>query len=194
MPVQLNDYYLEHLTERNMTTPAHRSYQTVLDYPLLSRIRRNHGLEHATLHVLSGQKPRTPMAGHSDMKGFWLLGDVSTEEVQSAVNEALRRLRAGERSLAVHPNCGTNIVTSGILAGVAAFVGLFGAGRRLRDKLERLPLVVTLATLALIVSQPLGRSLQENVTTSADLGDLEVVEIRVVRKGRAPAHRIVTRG
>ena len=177
-----------------MTTPATRSNLTVLDYPLLSRIRRNHGLEHATLHVLSARKPRTPMAGHSDMKGFWILGDVSMEELQSAVEEAQRRLRAGERYLAVHPNCGTNIVTSGILAGVAAFAGLFGAGRRLRDKLERLPLVVTLATLALIISQPLGRALQENITTSADLGDLEVVEIRVVGEGRTPAHRIVTRG
>jgi hypothetical protein len=177
-----------------MTTPATKSNITVFDYPLLSRIRRNHGLEHATLHVLSARKPRTPMAGHSDMRGFWILGDVSIEELQSAVEEAQRRLRAGEHYLAVHPNCGTNIVTSGILAGVAAFVGLFGAGRRLRDKLERLPLVVTLATLALIISQPLGRTLQENITTSADLGDLEVVEIRVVNEGRAPAHRIVTRG
>lgn len=177
-----------------MTNPAHRSNMSVVDYPLLSRIRRNHGLEHATLHVLSARKPRTPMAGHSDMKGFWLLGDVSVEEVQSAVEEAQRRLRAGERNLAVHPNCGTNIVTSGILAGVAAIVGLFGAGQRFRDKLERLPLVVTLATLALIISQPVGRALQENITTSADLGDLEVVEIRVVSEGRAPAHRIVTRG
>lgn len=177
-----------------MTNPAHRLNMSVVDYPLLSRIRRNHGLEHATLHVLSARKPRTPMAGHSDMKGFWLLGDVSVEEVQSAVEEAQRRLRAGERNLAVHPNCGTNIVTSGILAGVAAIVGLFGAGQRFRDKLERLPLVVTLATLALIISQPVGRALQENITTSADLGDLEVVEIRVVSEGRAPAHRIVTRG
>lgn len=177
-----------------MTNPANRPNMSVVDYPLLSRIRRNHGLEHATLHVLSARKPRTPMAGHSDMKGFWLLGDVSVEEVQSAVEEAQRRLRAGERNLAVHPNCGTNIVTSGILAGVAAIVGLFGAGQRFRDKLERLPLVVTLATLALIISQPVGRALQENITTSADLGDLEVVEIRVVSEGRAPAHRIVTRG
>lgn len=177
-----------------MTTPANTSTPSVLEYPFLSRIRRNHGLEHATLHVLSSRKPRTPMAGHSDTKGFWLLGDVSIEEVQSAVEEAQRRLRAGERYLAIHPNCGTNFVASGVLAGVAAFVGLFGAGRRWRDKLERLPLVVTLATLALIVSQPLGRALQENITTSADLGDLEVVEIRVVSEGRAPAHRIVTRG
>ena len=177
-----------------MATPTNISLRSALDYPLVSRIRRNHGLEHATLHVLSQRHPRTPMAGHSDMIGYWLLGDIPTEDIQSAVDEALGRLKAGERSLAVHPNCGTNIVTSGILAGLAAFIGLFGAGRRLRDKIERLPLVFTLATLALIIAQPLGRSLQENVTTSADLGDLEVVEIRVVSKGRAPAHRIVTRG
>ena len=177
-----------------MVTSIVNTFQSVLERPVISRVRRNHGLEHATLHVLSQRHPQTPMAGHSDMRGFWVLGNIPTEEVQSAVGEALRRMKAGERGLAVHPNCGTNIVTSGILAGAAAFVGLFGAGRRFRDKVERLPLVVTLATLALIVSQPVGRALQENVTTSADLGGLEVVEIRVINRGRSRAHRVITRG
>ncbi len=59
--------------------------QTILNYPPVSRVRRNHGLEHATLHILSQSGPKRPLAGHSDTRGFWVLGDVSTDEVQEAV-------------------------------------------------------------------------------------------------------------
>ncbi len=168
--------------------------QPLLDMPFISRIRRNHGLEHASLHILSERFPGVSLAGHSDTGGFWLLGNVPTAEIQSAVNEALRRLRAGERQLAIHPNCGTNFVTSGTLAGVAAGLAMFGAGRRLRDKVERLPLAASLATLALIAAQPLGLLLQETVTTSGVPGELEVVEIVPSRSGRMDMHRVLTRG
>jgi hypothetical protein len=50
-----------------------------------------------------------------------------------------------------------------------------------------------LATLVLILSQPLGFFVQERVTTSADLGELQVVEIVASRKGGMKAHRVVTR-
>src|SRR5512134_2196327 len=118
---------------------ANNAIETVINYPAVSRVRRNHGLEHATLHILSQRLPPRPLAGHSDTRGFWILGDVSTEEVQTAVEEAVRRLQAGEHNLAVHPNCGTNFVTSGVLASLAAFVAMFGAGRSFRSRLERLP-------------------------------------------------------
>jgi hypothetical protein len=167
-------------------------FESVLSYPVIARIRRNHGLEHATLHVLSQHNQKRHMAGYSDAAGFWIMGDLTTQEVQSAVDEALQRMRAGEKSLAVHPNCGTNFVTSGILASLAAFVALFGAGRRTRDWLERLPLAATLATLALILSQPLGLLLQERVTTSGQPGALQVVKITPTRRGRMQAHRILT--
>jgi hypothetical protein len=70
-----------------------------------SRVRRNHGLEHATLHVLAEHLPRVNLAGHSDPNGFWIVGDVSTEDVIDAAAEALRRLKEGEHELAVHPVC-----------------------------------------------------------------------------------------
>jgi hypothetical protein len=84
-------------------------------------------------------------------------------------------------------------VTSGILAGLAAVVAMFGVGNRMRDKLERLPAAMFLATIALIFSQPLGFFLQERVTTSANPGNMQVVEIVVSRKGRMKAHRVTTR-
>lgn len=169
-------------------------FQSLVNLPMISRIRRNHGLEHATLHVLAERLPNLNMAGHSDTGGFWLIGEISRDEVERAIEEALRRMRAGERHLAVHQNCGTNFVTAGTLAGLAAGLAMFGAGRRLRDKLERLPLAMTMATLALIFGRPLGTLMQERVTTSGDPGSLEVTRIMENRRGRIKAYRVVTRG
>ena len=166
----------------------------LVNQPGFSRIRRNHGLEHATIHVLSRKHPGHPLAGHSDRGGFWLFGDLTTEQIQAGVDEALTRLRAGERDLAIHPNCGTNLVTSGLFAGMAGALAMSGVGPRSRDKAERLPLAALLATLALLIAKPAGTRIQERVTTSGDPGDLEIVEIRRSQRNGLKAHRITTQG
>jgi hypothetical protein len=165
----------------------------IINIPLISRIRRNHGLEHATLHVLSRQFPGKKMGGYSDFRGFWLVGDLNADQVRSGAIEALDRLKAGEDHLAVHPNCGTNFATSGSLAGLAGVMGMLGVGSRKRDKLERLPLVATMATLALIFAQPLGLSVQKHITTSGQPGDLEIVDVIPSHRGRMISHRVLTR-
>jgi hypothetical protein len=180
--------------EKSMTHQKSGPYHTLLNIPWLSRIRRNHGLEHASLHVLAKRFPGKNLAGHSDTKGFWLLGDVPTEEVESAVFEALDRLKTGEKNLAVHPNCGTNFATAGTMAGLAGATAMFGVGPRKRDKLDRLALAATLATLALFAAQPAGLFLQRYFTTSGEPGSLAVVEISPSRRGRLKAHRIITQG
>lgn len=166
----------------------------ILEIPIIERIRRNHGLEHATLHMLAKRYPNTSIGGHSNPRGFWIAGDVSLEAVRDSVDEALSRLKAGEHKLAVHPNCGTNIVTTGTLAGLAGAMALFGAGKRWQDKLERLPLAASLATLVLILSQPLGLFLQERISTSSVPGSLEVVEIVKTQRGVLTLYRVTTRG
>ena len=168
--------------------------QSILNQRSISRIRRNHGLEHATMTILAQRYPNTPMAGRSNTIGFWLLGEVPTEAVQEAVTEALARLKAGEHHLAVHPHCGTNYVVSGTLAGLAGATAMSGVGPRFRDKLDRLPLAASLATMALIASQPLASLLQARLTTSGEPGDLEVVEILPTRRGGIMAHHVVTQG
>ena len=165
-----------------------------LEYPILSRVRRNHGLEHATLHILARRFPHLSMAGHSTAAGFRLVGEVDTEAVRTAVDEALRRMRAGEHNLAVHPNCGTNFVTAGVFSGLAGAVSMFGVGPRPRDKFERLPLAAALATLALIASLPLGLLVQQQITTSGEPGNLEVVSISASRRAGMTVHTVLTRG
>jgi len=170
--------------------------QPLLSLPPVRRTRRNHGLEHATIHVLAGRIRGLKMAGRSNADGFVLLGEASTEAVASAVREALNRMRAGERALAVHPNCGTNLVTAGFLATIVSMLGFAGGTRR--DMWNRMPLVMSLIMLAFVAAQPLGMALQRHLTTDGDPADLEVVSITrstVSLPFGAPltVHRIVTR-
>jgi len=166
----------------------------ILNVSIISRVRRNHGLEHATLHVLSKKYPGKSLFGQSGPGGFIIFGDVTDEAVQLAADEGLQRMQAGEQNLAVHPNCGTNFVTSGVIAGSAAALAMLLAGQRKRDKLEGFSLAVLLATLSLIFTQPLGLLLQEKVTTSGMPGDLRIVSITSRRRGNMVAHRVNTRG
>ena len=64
----------------------------LMELGTLSLTRRNHGLEHATMNLLSKKKPGT-FAGHSDHKGFWIIGDVSTDLLLETVQEALTRMK-----------------------------------------------------------------------------------------------------
>lgn len=168
--------------------------KNVLELPVISHIRRNHALEHATLHMLAGQLPNTALMGHSDAGGFWIIGDAPPESLHAAVQEAITRLRAGESQLAIHPNCGTNFVVAGTLAGLAGAAALLGSGKRAMDKFSRLPVAAALATIALIISQPLGMLLQARVTTSGDPGSLEVISVTHRKYSQLTIYRIQTRG
>jgi len=170
--------------------------EDTLAHPAIVRIRRNHALEHATIHLLAARFPQRPLIGRSDARGFTLYGDVPTEAVEQAAFEALDRLRQGQRRLALHPNCGTNLLTAGALAGSAVFLGMGGrrASERTSDRLLRLPTAILVAVLALLIAQPLGMSIQQRVTTLADPG---LIEIRAVHRQRSrplPIHRVTTAG
>jgi len=166
---------------------------TILETPVISRIRRNHGLEHATINILAQRFPFRRLAGYSFPGGFFILGDIPTEDVREAVIRALVRLNNGDRYLAIHEHCGTNYAVSGFVAGLLAWFGMVGAKSK-RSKVERLPLVITLATLGFIASQPLGPIVQERVTTSGDPLGMSVVDVFPIRFGSFSMHRVVTQG
>ena len=173
-----------------MTYVIHCMYNhhMLLDLPLILETRRNHALEHATLHVLA-RSYRTSMAGHSNPTGFFLLGDLTTEDVKVAVAEAFDRLNAGESRLAVHPGCGTNIATTALLAGTFAWAPIRGA-RSLRWRLLLIPLAIIFGVFGYLISKPLGPWLQAYITTEADLGNMQVMDVVPVRKG---VHRVITK-
>ena len=164
----------------------------ILDLPLILETRRNHALEHATIHILAAKYPESHLAGHSNPTGFFILGNVTTEDLADSIHEAWTRLRAGESNLAIHAGCGTNMATTALLAGTMAWFPLSGA-KSIRRRLWLLPFAVTFGILGYILSQPLGPILQARVTTEADLGTLHVDEIRPVRSRGVAVHRVITR-
>ncbi len=157
----------------------------ILDWGPLGRTRRIHGLEHATIHLLSAHDPYVRLIGRSTPKGFYLYGQVSTEDVAQSASEALSRLQAGEAALAVHPRCGTNLAVVGILAGMSSLVASAG---RSRSAMSKLPRVLLAATCAAVVAQPLGARVQEYVTTSPDLGEMSITQISRKERGNHVTH------
>lgn len=148
----------------------------ILDLPPLGKVRRVHGLEHATIHILSRRVRHVSFSGLSIPFGFWLVGNVEPEEVSYAANEALRRLQAGEGALAVHPRCGTNLAVSGMLTGLTGFFASFSFDPK-EHWVEKLPRVIAAATIAMIFAGPIGFAVQENITTSPDASQLRLGKI-----------------
>ena len=167
---------------------------SILQVKPISSIRRNHGLEHATIHVLSKKFPQSRFAGISSPLGFTIIGEVSTEDVAEAAIEALKRLRSGEAELAQHPNCGTNFAVTGALVGLIVWLGTIGSGKKFKNKLERLPLIMLLATIGLILTRPLGPMIQKQITTSGQPGTLELERVETSVRAGLRIHRVTTRG
>ena len=174
-----------------MTLVIHSMYNhhMLLNLPLILETRRNHALEHATLKILARKYQNQSMAGHSNPTGFFLLGDFQLDDIKTAADEAMTRLNAGESGLAIHPGCGTNLAATALLSATFAWVPFRGA-KSTRWRLLLIPLALTFAMLGYFLSKPLGPWLQRYITTEADLGDMQIVDIRFVRKG---VHRVVTK-
>lgn len=158
---------------------------------LAGSVRRNHALEHATVSVLMTRHgPSLRLIGRAVPDGFYLYSDISAETVREAADEALLWLRSGESHLAVSPLCGTNLVVVGSLSALAAVVTAGGGSRH--DRWGRLPNVLSSALLATLAAQPLGRWVQQHVTTSADLSHTRIVDVRERGGGRRRALKVVT--
>ena len=159
---------------------------------LIRSIRRNHALEHATIHLLTQARPGISLIGRSDWKGYLLYGDVDTGLVEWAAREALARLRSGEHWLAVHPRCGTILATTGVLSGLAVFLTLGISNPRGRWRWANLPEAILAATVTAVLAQPLGLLVERYLTTSADVGELSIRRVYRQPGGRVLVHRVET--
>lgn len=167
-----------------------------LKVPVISRVRRNHALEHATMNVLNERYKKLRLVGHSSVRGFYIYGDVPVEDVIAAAKEGLQRLKAGRREMAVHPTCGTNLAIAGILAGVGAILAFGGLSRNrpknLFQGLLRLPVACAAAMVGIFLAQPLGPLLQARVTTEADVGDMDIIDVAQERRAGILVHHVRT--
>ena len=162
--------------------------------PLVGATRRNHSLEHATLQVLAEKYHNLRMSGVSFAGGFYLNVDLPTDIVTRAALEAERRLKAGERQLAVHPHCGTNLVVPATVAASFAWLTWLITRKRKQPGLVQVVLAALAAVPAFFLARPLGPIVQQKVMTSADIGDTSIRQVVSMRYGNTYFHKISTEG
>lgn len=152
-------------------------------------VRRNHGIEHATVAVLFSRTGPQRIAGRASADGFFILGSVDEAQLLSCAREALQRMQRGEGDLAVSPHCGTNIAVTAALSTLAT-MNTFAQHpeRRLRDRFGD---AFTGSIFAIIAAQPLGRLVQKYLTTRADVEGVEIVDVRTYFPG---VRKVITAG
>ncbi|ACK64236.1 conserved hypothetical protein [Rippkaea orientalis PCC 8801] len=157
----------------------------------LLMVRQVHALEHGTVWILSEMagnsvnsdleqrqsQDNEMLGGMSTERGFYLYGQVHPRPLEWAVYQALRRFKAGDWNLAVHPRCGTNLSVSILLTSTLAL----GAHLFLpRGPIEQLMGLVLATTAATQIAPDLGLSAQKYLTTAIPF-NLEVTDIRVTQ-------------
>jgi hypothetical protein len=159
-----------------------------LDIPFAASLRRNHAVEHATMHILARRQSYLNAVARTALDGFYVYGKVDTKALADAAAEGLARLQAGEAELAVHPRCGTNLAVAGFMAGLATFLTM--ATSRSRSRLSKFPAFILAATFAVMASQPLGLLVQERFTTSPDVIGLRIKSVAQQELGRFTIHKV----
>lgn len=155
--------------------------------PIIQRIRRNHALEHATMHILARGGERIRLVGRSDWGGFTIYGNVDTQRLIDAAQDGLARLKQHQDWLAVHPRCGTNLATGVLAASLIGQVATSG----LRSPLLRY-LGAGLAVLAgFVLARPLGMAAQGLITTSANLRGAYIASVKRQTRGGVMRHRVL---
>jgi hypothetical protein len=81
------------------------------------------------------------------------------------------------------------MATTVLLSGTLAWSVLRGAKSTLA-KILLLPIAVALAVVGVLLARPLGPVLQQHVTTEANMGNMQIIDIIPIRKG---VHRVITK-
>jgi len=157
----------------------------------IRRVRRNHALEHATVTLMLEEGVRGPLGGYSTPWGFFVVGDLSTQQLGRIVDEALNSLNVGRREMAISPHCGTKLAVAALFSGALTRLVL---GRSKKGRWKRLPLVLGVVVVGALLSKPVGNAIQRRFTTLSDMDGLEVVGIQKAWPGQQPRmHRVTTR-
>ena len=150
-------------------------------------VKQNHALEHATIVLLSKKYPDVRLAGISFAAGFFVFGDLPTEAIYPAAQEALNLLRTTSPELAIHERCGTNLAVTGLLTSLSAMTVA-----RMRRPYGSFNNVVLATTAALILSRPLGLTVQRHVTTQTPNASMTILGVKPMSLFGTPAHFVST--
>jgi hypothetical protein len=120
--------------------------------------------------------------------GFFVLGDVPTDTVRKASQQALERMQHGEGELAISPFCGTNMVVASGLSTLGVLLALRFSGGGPLGWMRSFSNVMW----ALMLSRPLGRMVQRRYTTSADVKGMSINTVSRHAMGKFVVHWVST--
>ena len=156
--------------------------------------RRNHALEHATIHVLEIGKTRR-LSGRAAGNGFRISGRTSPHDIRRAFEQVRRTVRSGAPLPHISGRCGSNVVSA---LGLALLLLLSVA---LVTALLQPPLVVRASALASVVvvfvsmRLAVGNWIQRRFFMSTDFDEVSLRGVHQVQPGpmeRPPVHFVET--
>lgn len=157
-----------------------------MTFSLLERLRRNHAIEHASLHLLVRKMGPVRAVACSDWGGFTIYGDIKTQPLAEAAIEALQALQSGHAELAIHPHCGSNLTVSMFLGTLAAATWLIAKRRGFWGRLFALGLTIG----AIGAAQPLSRIVQGRLLTHPDVRHARIRSVQRYPWRGGTIHRV----
>ncbi len=149
----------------NLITVPSQIYQIAIN-PVL---RKNHGLEHATVNILEKDYGYTRLAGYAKEDGFYIIGVNNLWQVEEAARKGLQLMQSGYHDLAIHKNCGTSMTVANFISAILFLILLFYTGH---FSIINMLIAILIANL---LGPFFGQLVQKYFTTTSEVEDMEIV-------------------
>jgi hypothetical protein len=159
-----------------------------------TRVRRNHALEHATIHFLwaAGRKR---IGGRATADGFRVSGEASPAEIRRAFDQVRDLIRARRRLPHVSRHCGSNRVTA-LGVGILMLFVVVIVSLVLRPALWICALALVGVVLAFVLLRhAAGNLIQARFFMATDFADASIRSIAKLKAEdteRSPVHYVRT--
>ena len=156
--------------------------------------RRNHALEHATIHYLEAGGGKR-LSGRAAVNGFRVIGRSSAPEIKSAFEHVRRVVREGGQLPYVSRRCGSNVVTALGLV-LVLLLGVASVSVVLRPPLAiRASGLTSVVLLFFFMRHGIGNLIQRRFFMTIDFDEVSLPEIREIKPDpidRRRGHFVVT--
>lgn len=137
-------------------------------------VRRNHAIEHATVHVLEELYGAKMVDGCATTEGFRIRAAVDPVLIFDAAREGLSRLQRGDGALAINRRCATALLVSYFAVG-GSLVSLLLTTHNVSPLNLALVLILTVAA-----TPKISRVVQRFLTTSLDVKGMSIGGVELV--------------
>lgn len=132
------------------------------------KLKKNHGLEHATINILEKEYGYNNLAGYAEEDGFYIMGVNNTVYVEEAARKGLSLMKEGKDKLAIHKRCGTSMTVANFLSAVIFLILLLSSGY---FSIFNMIIAIVIANL---IGPYLGQIVQGKFTTTANVQEMEI--------------------